>query len=285
MTDRPISLSRTHRTRLMHVWRSAGWPCRDVVEIDLLAAGLLTFSTSLDGRDTLRLTGAGFQCLAEARQRNRQAISRHDRLAERVAAQLAWEGRVVWRELSLRAKWDTDQPAPPVASEAFAPGAGSSLWPGDAVLAQAEARSAWRMARPDVFSVRNTSVEEYLQPMVHEVKVSRADLLSDLRNAAKRRSYQWLCSECYFVYPADLADPSEIPEAFGIWVLHGDVEDGRLERLRPARHAPCKLPFPVWLALAKATPWALPEEGDDGRHRQLDLGGEGPDVAEAASPG
>ena len=58
------------------------------------------------------------------------------------------------------------------------------------------------MARPDVFSVRHTSVESYLQPMVHEVKVSRADLLSDLRHDAKRESYQWLSCETYYVFPA-----------------------------------------------------------------------------------
>ena len=30
----------------------------------------------------------------------------------------------------------------------------------------------------------------YLQPMVHEVKASRADLLSDLRHDARRQAYQ-----------------------------------------------------------------------------------------------
>lgn len=46
------------------------------------------------------------------------------------------------------------------------------------------------MARPDVFSVRHTSVEAYLQPVMHEIKVCRADLLSDLRHAVKREAYQ-----------------------------------------------------------------------------------------------
>jgi ABC-type sulfate/molybdate transport systems ATPase subunit len=38
------------------------------------------------------------------------------------------------------------------------------------------------MAKPDVFSIRNTSVEAYAEPLVHEVKVRRADLLADLRD-------------------------------------------------------------------------------------------------------
>lgn len=110
------------------------------------------------------------------------------------------------------------------------------------------------MARPDLFSVRNTSVEAYLQPMVHEIKFSRADLLSDLRHAAKRQAYEWLCESCYYVFPAHIAKPEEIPPRFGVWVLHGGVDDGHFELLRPARHAPCKLPFAVWMALCKATP-------------------------------
>ena len=51
-----------------------------------------------------------------------------------------------------------------------------------------------------------------------------------------------------------IAEPDEIPEHFGIWVLHGSVDDGRFELLRPARHSRCTLPFAVWMALCKATP-------------------------------
>ena len=119
-----------------------------------------------------------------------------------------------------------------------------------------QAKATWRMARPDVFSVRRTSVENYLQPMVHEVKVSRADLLSDLRNAAKRESYQWLSCETYYVLPAGVAEPHEIPEAFGVWLLHGAVDTGTLELARTARHTTCRLPFSAWMALAKAIPVA-----------------------------
>ena len=116
------------------------------------------------------------------------------------------------------------------------------------------------MARPDVFSVRRTSLEDCLQPMVHEVKVSRADLLSDLRHTAKRESYQWLSCESYYVLAAGVAEPHEIPEAFGVWLLNGTVESGTLDLVRPARHLPCKLPFAVWMALATATPASLDRE-------------------------
>ena len=51
-----------------------------------------------------------------------------------------------------------------------------------------------------------------------------------------------------------MAEPHEIPEAFGVWLLNGAIDSGTLDLARPARHMPCKLPFAVWMALAKATP-------------------------------
>ena len=252
----PIALTRFHRTRLMQIWRSAGWPCKDGLEIDLLAAGLIAPHQTPEGFETLKLTDEGIRTLAQARQRGVRALSLHDRLGQKFAAQLLASGRIVWTELSLRAVIDTVPmgdvllPAATADAPAMAP-----LWAEDdhAPAARAAA-NVWRMARPDLFSVRNTSVPAYLQPMVHEVKASRADLLSDLRHDAKRQAYQWLCEECYYVFPAGIAEPEEIPEHFGIWVLHGSVEDGRFELLRPARHNRCTLPFAVWMALCKATP-------------------------------
>jgi hypothetical protein len=64
-----------------------------------------------------------------------------------------------------------------------------------------------------------------------------------------------------------VAEPHEIPEAFGVWLLNGTIDHGTLELARPARHVPCKLPFPVWMALAKATPAGL-----DGEAVQRELG-------------
>lgn len=267
-------LTRSHRTRLMQIWRSAGWPCKDGIEIDLLAARLVVLQETAGGCETLQLTDAGIAWLADARQRGLRALSSHDRLAQRFAEQhLLAGGRIVWRELSLRApivaapalamtasETGADLSAVPAALPALA--AMAALWDdedpaqdGSAPAAATRApRQSWRMARPDLFSVRNTSVEAYLQPMVHEIKFSRADLLSDLRHAAKRQAYEWLCESCYYVFPAHIARPEEIPLRFGVWVLHGGVDDGHFELLRPARHAPCKLPFAVWMELCKASP-------------------------------
>ena len=270
----PIQLTRFHRTRLMQIWRSAGWPCKDALEIDLLAAQLVALHVSPEGCESLRLTDEGIRTLAIARQRSVRALSTHDRLAAKFAEHLLAAGRIVWRELSLRAVVDGPPPQPPAnpldtATDTAPTGSTTSissttqrhstpLWSEDTdTPATRAAANVWRIARPDLFSVRNTTVPAYLQPMVHEVKASRADLLSDLRHDAKRQAYQWLCEECYYVFPAGVAEADEIPEHFGVWVLHGKLDDGdggRFELLRPARHATCALPFAVWMALCKATP-------------------------------
>ena len=246
------TLTRQHRARLTELWRSAGWPCKDGIEVDLLAARMLLSLSDEAGREQLRLSETGIAWLAQARQQGQRALSKHDRLALRFAEHLMGAGRIVWRELSLRARIEGE-------ADELLMQPRSPLWPDEAAL-EAAAPHSWRMARPDLFSVRNTSVEAYLQPQVHEVKVSRADLQSDLRHAAKRQAYEWLSCESYYLFPAGMAEPEEIPEPYGVWVLHGEIEAGRFEQLRPARHQPCTLPFAVWLALAKATP--LRTEGD-----------------------
>ena len=265
MSAQPVFVAtRQHRTRLMHIWRSAGWPCRDPLEIDLLAAAWVQLQTDALGRETLHLTDAGIQALSESRRRHQRAASAHDRLARRLSLQLQGDGRIVWQELSLRALIEASAPAEPdtPCTALLHEPTPAQLWPmadtGPATAPRADHH--WRMARPDIFSVRNTTVEAYLRPMVHEIKVSRADLLSDLRHEAKRQAYQWLSCECYYVFPAGIADPAEVPEAFGVWLLHGDTDTGRLELARPARHTPRSLPFAVWMALAKATPLCPDED-------------------------
>ena len=155
-------LGRAHARRLREVYRSAGWPCQDVLEIELLAAGLLDRVLSPSGHETLRVTQSGLQLLADTLAGNRARLSAHEALVERVALEMGRAGRVAWRGLTLRAQVPAgDESAP----------------------------AQWCMARPDVFSIRNTSVAEYVEPVVHEVKVRRSDLLADLRQSSKREAY------------------------------------------------------------------------------------------------
>jgi hypothetical protein len=284
--------TRSHLSRLMKIWRSAGWPSRDPIDIDLLASGWVSLVGDHPAQECLRLTDAGIAALAQGRQAQRRAESDHDHLALRMADVLTEAGRLVWRELSLRAQVEGETSPAGVQGTATS-GELSTLWGADDQQDADEHASdpansgktyRWRLTRPDLFSVRRTSNPAYLQPMVHEVKVSRADLLSDLRHTAKRSSYQWLCSECHYVFPQGVAQPQELPEELGVWVIHGDIETGRLEMLRPARHAPCTIPFDVWMAMAKATPVRRPLERTQAELAHADEPHDAADAAPDAPP-
>src|SRR5258706_14859971 len=101
-----FSATRVHLSRLMKIWRSAGWPVRDGIELELLAANGVTLSVSTSAHETLRVTDTGLKLLAKSREHARRASSPHDRLARRMGTQLMESGRVVWRELSLRARYE-----------------------------------------------------------------------------------------------------------------------------------------------------------------------------------
>ena len=231
----PITVGKAHARRLREIYRSAGWPSQDPLEIELLAAGLLSRERATSGHESLRVTDAGVQLIANALMSNRRAFDAHEALVERVAQEMSRAGRVAWRNLSLRAQVPNDDADKPL---------------------------RWCIARPDVFSIRNTSVATYVEPIVHEVKVRRADLLSDLKNPAKRAAHSDL-GECRHALGNDargkcIAIADEVPPECGVMV----VENDRLVVLRQApRRARSGLPFGVWMSLAKATP--LPVHDDD----------------------
>lgn len=236
---RPMSsispLTRVQARRLREVYRSAGWPWQDALELELLALGLLE-RVLYEGRESVRLTDAGVQAAAGHIVAQQRAGSAHERLVERVARDMGRAGRLVWRGLMLRA---------------LLPGTG-------------EAASAWCLACPDVFSIRNTSVPAYVEPVVHEIKVGRADLLGDLRRPAKRQAYLDLGGQCWYVLGRDgrgraIGDADDVPAECGV-LLQG--EDGGLavQRAAPQRER-AALPFHVWMALARATPCAGLDEG------------------------
>jgi len=82
MPEQKVTLKRSHSHRLRQVYRSAGWPYQDVVEIDLLAAGLLDRVTTDSGHVLVQLTDAGIAHLAGETQGNRQARSAHETLVD-----------------------------------------------------------------------------------------------------------------------------------------------------------------------------------------------------------
>jgi len=218
----PAGLGVIHRRRLREIYRSAGWPCQDGIEIELLAAGLLQRERGPFGHETLRLTDAGIAVLAETLAKNRARRDAHELLVERVAREMTRAGRLAWRGLAVRARVD----------------------------------QGWTMAMPDVFSIRHTTVEAYAEPIVHEIKVRRADLLADLRRACKREAYLAIGGECWYVIQEGIASADEIPAECGVLV----AGSAGLAVARAAPRRPTRIGFALWMALARATPvdgWRL----------------------------
>ncbi|WP_347880313.1 hypothetical protein [Ottowia testudinis] len=98
---------------------------------------------------------------------------------------------------------------------------------------------------------------------MHEIKVSRADLLGDLKRPDKRAAYLALGGACWYVLGQDargrpIGSADEVPSECG--VMH--CEGGRLIVARAAPRRPVeRLPFAVWMALARATPLLPPDDG------------------------
>jgi hypothetical protein len=238
----PLPLGAAHRRRLRDIWRSAGWPCHDAIELDLLAAALLSRHWGADGHEALRVTDAGIQLLAATRRRNQAAFNAHEALVARVALDMQRAGRIVWRGLSLRAPLPRD-----------------------------DGGTTWAMAMPDVYSIRHTTLEDQVEPIAHEIKVSRADLLSDLRRQAKAAAYLAVASQCWYVLREGIARADEVPAAYGV-IFAGT---NGLDVARAAPRRALRLPLAVWMALARATAERR-DEGDDAQE-MLGVSGAPPD--------
>jgi hypothetical protein len=239
LTTLMATLTRRHCQRLRAIYRSAGWPCQDMVEVELLAAGLLERVVAASGHESLRVTDAGIAVLAKVYASNQAARSAHETLVQKVALEMARAGRLVWRGLSLRVQVP-------------------QVLPTDT----ANASMAWVVACPDVFSIRHTTVEAYLAPIVHEIKVSRSDLLGDLKKPSKRAAYLGMGGECWYVLGSTvkgqpIAQADEIPVECGVMQFDGI----HLTVERPApRRAVHTLPLHVWMALAKANAVQPPDD-------------------------
>ncbi len=219
--------TRAQTRRLREIYRSAGWPCQDALELELLAAGWLQRLQDPDGRERLRLSDAGVQAAVLGLDGNRRVRDAHEQLVQRVASELQRAGRVVWTGLALRAGLHSEQD---------------------------ETRLRWLRCQPDVYSLRPSSKPEGLEVAIHEIKVSRADLLAELRKPDKSAAYAALSGQTCFVLAAGIAQLDEIPPAHGVWFAHPT----HFELARPAPRRAHLPDFASWLALARSCPLPPP---------------------------
>lgn len=208
------AISRSHLKRLRLYYRSAGWPVRDNLEIDLIAAGLAERRIDPNGHEAIYVTDAGLGALASLVQANRASFAAHESLVAAVVTQLQARGWITFTGRSFKVKPET----------------------------------AWITVRPDVFALPRTLDERRILPCVYEIKVSRADLRSELRKPAKRAGYEAISRRMYYVLPAEIADEAllaEVPERCGILLRR----DGQLVEQRPAVDRDIELRPIHWLQL------------------------------------
>jgi hypothetical protein len=242
--NRP-SPTRAQTRRLREIYRSAGWPCQDSLELELLAAGWLERLREPDGRERLRLSDAGVHAAVEGLGANRKARDAHELLVQRVATELQRAGRVVWTGLSLRAGLARDDEPE---------------------------RLRWLICQPDVYSLRQTSKPEGLEVAIHEIKATRADLLTELRKPDKSAAYAALSGQTCFVLAAGIAEVDEIPAQYGVWFAHPT----HFELARPAPRRAHYPDFASWMALARSH--ALAGELDGAQGLLGATGGDGDDA-------
>lgn len=111
--------------------------------------------------------------------------------------------------------------------------------------------AGWNDAtRIDLFAV-NTWRSQKLRSVAYEVKVSRGDFRRELNHWFKRRLAERVATECYFVAPAKMIKPSELPEGWGLIEF---FSYGLRVKVRAPRRLPEPWPFDFIAMLARRTP-------------------------------
>lgn len=93
-----------------------------------------------------------------------------------------------------------------------------------------------RQGRLDVVAVWTTG--QYRNNVVHgyEVKVSRSDLLRDLKSEKWRR-YLTQVDRLFFAFPKDVASPDEVPPEAGV-IVHNGVGWQQVRAAKPQKREP-----------------------------------------------
>lgn len=201
----PPALTQAHTARLRKLW-SYGRPVHvgnlGGMDLDLLILGLVqTVDDTRSCSAVLTVTKAGVVHLNEVRQAQIAAQRPHHELGHRLARHLQSKGLHTWENL----EFANPHPTPD---------------------------ATWSVVRPDVFACLPALRAANAEPAIYEVKVQRADFLSDLARPQKRQAYSALAQAVYYCCPHGLIDKTEIPDGFGLLV---EVSTGLFELKKKAR--------------------------------------------------
>lgn len=206
----PEALPKRLATRLRHYFSRAGRAHRhelDGIDLDLLGRELIESQPTSFSGCNVSVTDKGVKALHAYRTTDIENRGNHHSLGNRVAAWLRSKGRMTWENVEFRHKRFTKGEGPnQIDYEHF------------------------QYVRPDVFSIEPSLKHERANPCIHEVKVSRADFLSDLAKPEKREAYAGMAEAVYYVAPEGIIQPAEVPEGFGLLVETADGEFKLLKR-------------------------------------------------------
>lgn len=105
--------------------------------------------------------------------------------------------------------------------------------------------------------------------VAYEIKVSRSDYLKELADPDKRKWVEECCQETWFVMPAGLVKPTEIPESWGL--LEASAKQLRSKKIAPTRGIGAgDISYDIMLAVLRESA----RQVDLARERTFDLEGE-----------
>lgn len=190
----------------------------DAIDLALVALKVLQLEDAgMSGYQRARVTEIGIQTLHQHRQSDIKNRGVHHELGSRLAAYLREQGRITWENIEFKNLITERNPQTDGLPETY---------------------SYWKCVRPDVFSMAPSLDLKRADPRVHEVKVSRADYFSDLAKPEKRSAYASISRALYFVTPAGLIKPEELPPGAG---LMQETTEGEFEMVKRAKKTDVEL--------------------------------------------
>jgi hypothetical protein len=194
-----ITLNRRQIKRLRFYFqqgRHASSNTPDSIDLDLIALKTIVLVDASSGYTRVKITDAGLATLHQHRQNDLAERQVHHDLGGRVAEYLRAQGRITWENIEFKSLVDSEDLKTPAG----------------------EPYQFWKRVRPDVFSIAATLDMKTANPCVHEIKVSRADFLSDIAKPEKRQAYAMLAQAVYYVAPEGMIQPHELPKELGLLV-------------------------------------------------------------------
>lgn len=188
------------------------------------------------------VTEAGERALHAEKERTVAARSVHHDLGGRLAQWLRDKGRWTWEDVEFVVH------RPDVKALAQSMG-----------ILGFDIQSAFHaIVRPDVFSLEPTHSAQAFNPCVHEIKVSRADFLCDLKKPEKRLAYGCLAEAVYYVCPKGVIELQEVPNGCG---LVYEIGAGMFELVKRPRKRKVELSVHNFMNLVIKAPTKPPLAG------------------------